>query len=96
MGQVIVITGLAQGMGRDVACRLAAAGHSIAGFDLDAVELDALEKELDALGAPHHLVPLDITDRKAYTQHYIEKFGYEAFKRLEAKFDYSYPVSYAY
>jgi len=64
MGQVIVITGLAQGMGRDVACRLAAAGHSIAGFDLDAAELDALGKELDALGAKHLLIPLDITDRE--------------------------------
>lgn len=38
----------------------------------------------------------DISDRKAYIQHYIEKFGYETFKRLEAEFDYSYPVSYSY
>jgi short-subunit dehydrogenase len=64
MGQVIVITGLAQGMGRDVACRLAAAGNSIAGFDLDATALAELEKELDELGAAHYLTPLDITDRE--------------------------------
>lgn len=63
MRQVIVITGLAQGMGRDVARRLAAAGNSIAGFDLDAAELDALGKELDELGVEHYLTPLDITDR---------------------------------
>jgi len=38
----------------------------------------------------------DIPDRKAYTQHYIQKFGYGPFKKLEAAFDYSFPVSYAY
>jgi len=39
---------------------------------------------------------LDIQDRKAYTQHYIQRFGYEMFRKLQAGFDYSYPVSYAY
>ncbi len=38
----------------------------------------------------------DIEDRNAYIQHYIERFGYAAFKKLEASFDYSYPVSYTY
>lgn len=38
----------------------------------------------------------DIEDRTAYTQHYIKKLGYEAFKQLQAEFDYGYPVSYAY
>ena len=38
----------------------------------------------------------DIEDRNAYIQHYIQKFGYETFKKLEADFDYSYPVSYSY
>ncbi len=37
-----------------------------------------------------------LEDRKAYTQHYIKKFGYEAFHKLGAGFDYSFPVSYAY
>ncbi|MCX5852661.1 MAG: CoA transferase subunit A [Deltaproteobacteria bacterium] len=37
-----------------------------------------------------------IADRTAYTQHYIERFGYGAFKKLQAGFDYGYPVSYAY
>jgi len=64
MGQVIVITGLAQGMGRDVALRLARRGSRIAGFDLDAAELEALKKELDGLGVEHHLVALDITQRE--------------------------------
>jgi len=78
MGQVIVITGLAQGMGRDVARRLAAAGHSIAGFDLDAAELAALEKELDELGVEHYLILLDITDRDGvlrFRDDVLAKFG---------------------
>ena len=33
--QVVVITGLAQGMGREVARRLASSGAAIAGFDID-------------------------------------------------------------
>ncbi|MFO7559101.1 MAG: CoA-transferase [Desulfobacterales bacterium] len=38
----------------------------------------------------------DIEDRNAYIQHFIERFGYEVFSKLQADFDYSYPVSYAY
>jgi glutaconate CoA-transferase subunit A len=37
-----------------------------------------------------------IEDRKAYIQHFIERFGYGVFSKLQADFDYSYPVSYAY
>jgi glutaconate CoA-transferase subunit A len=37
-----------------------------------------------------------IKDRTEYIQHYIERFGYAHFKKLKAKFDYGYPVSYAY
>jgi glutaconate CoA-transferase subunit A len=35
-------------------------------------------------------------DRTEYVNHYIQKFGYAPYKRLQAKFDYGYPVSYAY
>jgi glutaconate CoA-transferase subunit A len=35
-------------------------------------------------------------DRTEYVNHYIQKFGYAQYKRLQAKFDYGYPVSYAY
>jgi glutaconate CoA-transferase subunit A len=37
-----------------------------------------------------------VKDRTEYTNHYIQKFGYEAFKKLQAEFDYGYPVSYSY
>jgi glutaconate CoA-transferase subunit A len=39
---------------------------------------------------------LDLPDRMAYTQHYIQQFGYDRFRKLQAAFDYSYPVSYSY
>lgn len=37
-----------------------------------------------------------VKDRTDYVNHYIQKFGYAQYKRLQAKFDYGYPVSYAY
>lgn len=37
-----------------------------------------------------------VKNRTEYTQLYIKKFGYSSFKSLQAKFDYGYPVSYAY
>lgn len=63
MTQHVVISGLADGMGRETALLLAARGVSVAGFDVDADKLASLAAELDAAGADHHLVPLDITDR---------------------------------
>jgi hypothetical protein len=37
-----------------------------------------------------------VKDRSEYIQHYIQKFGFGQYNKLRAKFDYSYPVSYAY
>ncbi|MFH1149219.1 MAG: CoA-transferase [Actinomycetota bacterium] len=37
-----------------------------------------------------------VEDRTAYTQHFIERFGYARFRELQAEFDYGYPVSYSY
>ncbi len=64
MGEVIVITGLAQGMGREVAKMLAASGDSIAGFDVDAESVEDFRKELETIGGEHYLDTLDITDRE--------------------------------
>lgn len=65
MKQTVVITGIAQGMGRTAALLLAKNGASVAGFDVDEGGLASLAAELDALGAQHHLAPVDITDRPA-------------------------------
>lgn len=79
MAQVVVITGLAQGMGREVAKMLAKAGDRIAGFDMDGESITSLREELDALGAAHLLETMDISDRKGilgFRDRVLEKFGH--------------------
>lgn len=61
--QVVVITGLAQGMGREVALRLAAAGDAVAGFDVDSEGIASLRAEIEAKGGPCLLTRLDVCDR---------------------------------
>lgn len=61
--QVVIITGVAQGMGREVALRLAAAGDAVAGFDVDAAGVDSLRAELAARGSDCLLTTLDVCDR---------------------------------
>ena len=76
--QVVVITGLAQGMGREVARQLASSGASIAGFDIDESGVASLRQELEGGGGEHLLTALDITDRKgilAFRDRVLEKFG---------------------
>ena len=79
MTQRVVISGLADGMGRQTALLLAAKGVSIAGFDVDGDGLKSLDAELDKLGVEHHLVPLDITDRdgvRAFRDAVLAKWSY--------------------
>jgi len=61
--QVVVITGLAQGMGREVALRLAASGDVVAGYDVDAQGIESLRAELAARGCDALLATLDVCDR---------------------------------
>lgn len=68
MKQVVVITGLADGMGRLTAKMLADAGCSIAGFDVDKEKLASLKAELGAGGGNHLLEFIDITDRNKILQ----------------------------
>ncbi|MBA3013304.1 MAG: SDR family NAD(P)-dependent oxidoreductase [Proteobacteria bacterium] len=78
MNQVVVITGLAQGMGREVAKLLAQSGDTIAGFDMNEQDLLDLKKELDAIGGDHLLEPLNILDRKkilGFRDRVLEKYG---------------------
>jgi len=65
MGQIVVITGCADGMGRHVAQMLAQAGHTVAGFDVDAGGIVSLKKELSEIGGDHLLEAINITDRPA-------------------------------
>ncbi|PKN69651.1 MAG: short-chain dehydrogenase [Deltaproteobacteria bacterium HGW-Deltaproteobacteria-12] len=82
MGQVVVITGLADGMGRETAKLLAAAGDTIAGFDMDEAGIVSLQKELMVTPPPsgktHHLVALNIMDRPGilrFRDEVLAKYG---------------------
>ena len=78
MGNVVVITGLAQGMGKEVCKILAASGDKIAGFDVDAASVETLQEELDRMGCEHLIEVHDITDRSgtlAFRDRVLEKFG---------------------
>ncbi|MGM9463074.1 SDR family NAD(P)-dependent oxidoreductase [Streptomyces murinus] len=79
MTQRVVISGLADGMGRRTALLLADRRVSIAGFDVDGAGLESLRAELAAKGVEHHLVRLDIRDRagvRAFRDDVLEKWGY--------------------
>ncbi len=78
MNRVVVISGLADGMGKCTAKRLAQKGWRVAGFDIDSNGIDALKKELDEAGAKHLLKALDVTDRPGilrFKGEVLEKFG---------------------
>jgi short-subunit dehydrogenase len=76
--QVVVITGLADGIGREVARLLARSKTPVAGFDLDEERIESLRKELDQAGCDNLLVTLDIADRPGilrFRDAVLEKFG---------------------
>ena len=78
MQKVVVITGLGQGMGREVAEILATSGYSVAGFDMDAEGIAGLQSSLDRIGGDHLLEVMDITDRSGilgFRDRVLEKFG---------------------
>ncbi len=78
MAETIVITGLADGMGREVAKLLASGGDNIAGFDVDEKGIISLKKELSSLGGDHFLTTLDITDRPGvlkFRDSVLKKYG---------------------
>lgn len=76
---VVVITGLAQGMGREVARRLAAAGDTVAGFDVDGQGIESLRAELAASGRDAFLATLDVCDRPgiaAFRDEVLRRYGH--------------------
>jgi short-subunit dehydrogenase len=78
MNPVIVISGLADGMGKYTARKLLEKGWAVAGFDIDGRGIDALQKELDKINGRHLLRPLDVTDRSGilrFKDAVLEKFG---------------------
>lgn len=79
MSQTVVITGLGQGMGREVARQLACRGDRVAGFDVDAEGLASLEAEVAGMPGACLLERLDVTDRPgigAFRDRVLERFGH--------------------
>jgi short-subunit dehydrogenase len=75
----VVITGIAQGIGREVARLLAGSKVPLGGFDVDGEGIGALRAELEDAGCPNLLTTLDITDRPGilrFRDAVLEKFGH--------------------
>jgi short-subunit dehydrogenase len=76
--QAVVITGLAQGIGREVAKLLAASKVPVAGFDVDEDGIESLKREFEEAGCDQLLITLDIADRPGilkFRDMVLEKFG---------------------
>ncbi|MGD0949068.1 MAG: SDR family NAD(P)-dependent oxidoreductase [Candidatus Binatia bacterium] len=77
----VVITGIAQGMGREVARLLAGSEVPLAGFDVDGEGIGALRAELENAGCSNLLTALDITDRRGILR--FRDAVLEKFKRVD-------------
>ena len=77
----VVITGIAQGMGREVARLLAGSKVPLAGFDVDGDGIGSLRAELENAGCPNLLTALDITDRPGILR--FRDAVLEKFKRVD-------------
>jgi len=78
MKQTVVISGIGQGMGREVALMMAKRGHQVCGFDLDRSSILSLGIELAEISKDHFVVELNITDAEglaAFRDGVIEKYG---------------------
>jgi 3-oxoacyl-[acyl-carrier protein] reductase len=67
-GQVAIITGAGQGLGRAVALEFAAEGAAVALLELNADTAEAVRHEIEASGGEARAYPLDITDYDRYAQ----------------------------
>ncbi|HSE46697.1 MAG TPA: glucose 1-dehydrogenase [Gemmatimonadales bacterium] len=61
-GKVALVTGAGRGLGRTMACGLAAAGADVAVAARTTSELETLAEEVSQLGCRAEVVPLDVTD----------------------------------
>jgi short-subunit dehydrogenase len=76
--QAVVITGLAQGIGREVATLLARSKVPVAGFDVDKEGIDSLKEEFAKAGCDCLLTTVDIADRPGilkFRDQVLAKFG---------------------
>jgi 3-oxoacyl-[acyl-carrier protein] reductase len=76
-----VVTGAAKGMGRDICLTLAREGANLAIAARDTVPLEALGREIEALGRKVVVVPTDVTDEAAVER--LTASAREAFGRID-------------
>ncbi len=74
---VVVITGAANGIGRELAKRFAARGSKLSLADIDGTNLGKLEKELRRKGVDVYTEVFDVSDYAA-----VEKFSANTFKKF--------------
>jgi len=76
-----VVTGAAKGMGRDICLTLAREGANLAIAARDTAPLEALGREIEALGRKVLVVPTDVTDEAAVER--LTASAREAFGRID-------------
>jgi 3-oxoacyl-[acyl-carrier protein] reductase len=77
-GKVAIVTGSGNGMGRQLCLDLAREGARVVGSDIDRKSLDALKKDVEALGAQCEAVLCDVASRaqvEAMIAKTVERFG---------------------
>ena len=79
--RIAVVTGAAKGMGRDVCLTLAREGANLAIAARESAPLDALGREITALGRKVVVVPTDVTDEAAVER--LVTSAREAFGRID-------------
>ncbi len=79
--RIAVVTGAAKGMGRDVCLTLAREGANLAIAARESAPLDALGREITALGRKVVVVPTDVTDETAVER--LVTSAREAFGRID-------------
>ena len=79
--RIAVVTGAAKGMGRDICLTLAREGANLAIAARESAPLDALGREITALGRKVVVVPTDVTDEAAVER--LVTSAREAFGRID-------------
>lgn len=76
-GQVAIVTGAGQGLGRAVALEFAAEGAAVALLELNPETAEAVRQEIEASGGEARAYPLDITDYDRYAQVVDDVIGWK-------------------